>query len=837
MNNIKTDKYLDKIKQELLIQLRNSCKTIAPVWPLENFVAVNPFLGHSNKSFSKTAFELGATGGIQMTMPVSFYMEKIGEGIIDKNDISELLSKSKIYETTEDFINSINLENKTEEVGQVIATVSEIALEITGKDWTRFFISRISFWAASYFDNGQAIWSTSLQNEEPFLAWKREAAIDFTPEIAGLKNFRKLVENLPENHLEAIQVALEKLGIPFEGREIYFNSLLLKLGGWSAHAARLDWESELYGYKDGKLIEFLGILISWELCLFESLNNSKIESHWLLAKERLKYDFLKNSGNIKLSRNLILQEAFELALQRELVNQLNNKGIGQITKTEISAQAIFCIDVRSEVYRRNLEIVDDSIVTMGFAGFFAFPIKYIPVAHEEGEAQCPVLLKTGPTIFENLPDQNDYLKAYNSRLFNKQMQKVWKSFRSGAVTCFSFVSPLGLYFLPKLFTDSFGYTRPVPHPNSSGISKKLNSLKGISLNNELSNHETVGILIEQQIQMAKDTLNAMSLSDNFATFVLIVGHGSTTVNNPHATGYDCGACGGHTGEANAKVVAAVLNSVEVRIGLQSENIYIPMDTVFLACLHDTTTDHVAIYNEYDVPDKLEKDLLRLKSSLALAGKASRLERSIRLNEAYKGDIHKNIIQRSKDWSQVRPEWGLAGCTSFIVANRERTKSIDLKGKSFLHSYDWKKDANFAVLELIMTAPMVVTTWINLQYYGSTVDNRKFGSGNKTLHNITAGIGVLEGYSGDLRVGLPYQSIHDGHKYQHEPAKLNVIIEAPIKAMNAILQKHTAVRNLCDNGWMHLMNMNDNGKVTHKYKAGFEWEQLESVAQLGNQIAM
>ena len=218
-------------------------------------------------------------------------------------------------------------------------------------------------------------------------------------------------------------------------------------------------------------------------------------------------------------------------------------------------------------------------------------------------------------------------------------------------------------------------------------------------------------------------------------------------------------------------------------------------------------------------------------------RASRTERSIRLNGAYKGDIHKNIIQRSKDWSQVRPEWGLAGCTSFIVANRERTKSVDLKGKSFLHSYDWKKDANFAVLELIMTAPMVVTTWINLQYYGSTVDNRKFGSGNKTLHNITAGIGVLEGYSGDLRVGLSYQSIHDGHKYQHEPAKLNVIIEAPIKAMNAILEEHESVRNLCDNGWMHLMYMNDNGKVTHKYKAGFNWEQLESVAQMANQIVM
>jgi uncharacterized protein YbcC (UPF0753/DUF2309 family) len=402
-----------------------------------------------------------------------------------------------------------------------------------------------------------------------------------------------------------------------------------------------------------------------------------------------------------------------------------------------------------------------------------------------------------------------------------------KSFKSGAVTCFSFVSPIGLSYLPKLFTDSFGLTRPVPHPDQSGLNKAFSENKTISLEVAEHNGITVGIPLEQRVLMAKNALNAMSLTEKFAQFVLIVGHGSSTVNNPHATGLDCGACGGHTGESNSRVAAAVLNDAQVRKHLNAEGLTIPKNTVFLACLHDTTTDEVSIYNQADVPTESTKDLEALKLSLSKAGHTARTERALRMKTTVNVDAA--IKARSKDWSQTRPEWGLAGCSAFVVAPRERTKNIDFGGQSFLHSYQWQKDSGFGILELIMTAPMVVTSWINLQYYGSSVDNKKFGSGNKTLHNVTAGVGVLEGFSGDLRVGLPMQSVHDGEKYQHEPLKLNVIIEAPIDAMNAILEKHKNVRDLCDNEWITLHAMNENGQVSHKYAGNLKWSEIEVAA--------
>lgn len=810
--------------------MRTACKKIAPLWPLESFVAVNPYLGLTDRKFENVAQELATAGGIQMTLPLDFYLKKIEDGKITNADVFEVLRKRNRKESATEFIDNLKNNPEKAEATSTFANVADIATQVTGKDWNRFVTGRISVWAASYFDKGQASWCVASREQDVFTAWKTEASIDRTPELTGLKNFRKLIKAIPDNPIEATAKALNKLGISEKGIPLYLHKLLLKMGGWSAFTARLDWDTELYGGKDGKLISFLAVLSCWEACLLESLNNKELYEKWEKACEILSLYNIEHQLNRQIDQKLILQEAFDLSAQRNIIEKFEKQQITNKPSAEQpKAQAVFCIDVRSEVFRRNLEMVDPEIQTMGFAGFFAFPVKYVPIGHQNGDAQCPVLLPTGPTIAEQLTDKEEHKRALNARILKRDLKQLMKSFKAGAVTCFSYVSPLGLSYLPKLFTDSFGLTRPVPHPDSFGFSRKTNASKTISLETENVTDENYGISLADQIAMAKNALKTMSLSDNFAKYILIAGHGSSMVNNPHASGYDCGACGGRSGEPNAKVAAAVLNNKAVRAGLQKEDIYIPVNTIFLACLHDTTTDEITIFNENEVPEERKDELLNLKKSLAMAGKSSRLERALRFSDNTSKDIDKAVTARSKDWSQVRPEWGLAGCAAFVVAPRERTKDINFEGKSFLHSYDWKKDEGFKVLELIMTAPMVVTSWINLQYYGSSVDNTNHGSGNKTLHNVTAGVGVLEGYSGDLRVGLPLQAIHDGENFQHEPLRLNVIIEAPIEAMNTIIEKHPMVRDLCDNGWLSLLALDENGKVSYKYSGNLNWERLSRKA--------
>ncbi|MBA1149238.1 DUF2309 family protein, partial [Ectothiorhodospiraceae bacterium WFHF3C12] len=180
-----------------------------------------------------------------------------------------------------------------------------------------------------------------------------------------------------------------------------------------------------------------------------------------------------------------------------------------------------------------------------------------------------------------------------------------------------------------------------------------------------------------------------------------------------------------------------------------------------------------------------------------------------------------VRARSRDWAQTRPEWGLAGNAAFIVAPRARTRGIDLGGRAFLHDYDWRQDTDGGVLELIMTAPMVVTHWINMQYYASTVDNHRYGSGNKVLHNVVGGrIGVFEGNGGDLRLGLARQSVHDGRQWMHTPLRLSVFIEAPRAMIERVIDGHETVANLVNNGWLHLFRMGEDGVEAY---AGGTWQ--------------
>lgn len=801
--------------------LKKGTRAIAPLWSLENFVAVNPYLGMSDMDFDQAMDFMNKSAGAEATLPIKFYLEALEKGRVTREDVEEALKDNDhgVTEDADEFLQQLYSDHEPLQSFQV-STLVDVASEINGKKWRRFMVDRISLWASAYFDDKQALWKTTDKSDSIFSSWKKESAIDFSSEAMGLKGFREFVKALPDDHLMAASQALKVLDLPESTVEFYLSSLLMKMNGWAGFAARIDWDARLKGEESNALEEFLTILLVWEMSLKVLLPYDNLKVQWRHAKSETLGIVATEKFNEPLARKLILQKAFDKANQRKIISAINEVESAETNKQAPEVQAVFCIDVRSEVIRRNLEAAHRDIETLGFAGFFGFPIKHRSLAHEDGTDQCPVLLTTSHTIIEKISDAEVTARTIDGLKLRAHFKKAWKSFKSGAISCFGFVSPLGLFFLPKLVSDSLGITRPVANPSQAGLSRGQALKKEVEL--EYDANEATGIALEERINMAASALKGMSLTDNFASMILVVGHGASTTNNPHATGLDCGACGGHSGEANAKVAAAILNDPSVREGLAKKGIEIPKSTTFLAGLHDTTTDDITLFNSEKLPVRHSERINELTRAIGVAGAASRNERAVRMNVTGK-DVNKQVIHRSKDWSQVRPEWGLAGCSSFIVAPRERTKNLNLGGKAFMHNYAWEKDTDFGVLELIMTAPMVVTSWINLQYYASTVDNKKFGSGNKTLHNIVGGMGVLEGFAGDLRVGLPMQSVHDGNEYQHEPQRLNVIIEAPVDKMSKILEKHDSIRQLCDNQWIYLFAMNKEGKVAYKYIGDLEWE--------------
>jgi uncharacterized protein YbcC (UPF0753/DUF2309 family) len=251
---------------------------------------------------------------------------------------------------------------------------------------------------------------------------------------------------------------------------------------------------------------------------------------------------------------------------------------------------------------------------------------------------------------------------------------------------------------------------------------------------------------------------------------------------------------------------------------------LPADTVFVAGLHNTTTDDLLLFDLEQIPESHREDLARLRDALGRAGAAARRERAPALDLAGCPDdqVDAAIRARAADIAQVRPEWGLANNAAFVAAPRHRTRGLKLDGRVFLHDYDAFVDQDDKVLTLILCAPVVVASWINLQYYASRIDPLRYGAGNKVLHNVVGGLGVLEGNSGDLKVGLPLQSIHDGKRFIHEPRRLAVYIEADPARIGQVLERNSSVRQLFDHEWLHLFSLQ--GCNCYRYRNG-QWRRV------------
>lgn len=793
-----------------------ACHTIAPAWPLDRSIAVNPHWQRIGMPVRQVAARMAVLGGIQVFPPRAYVRQAWDEGRIQPIDLEDALAQlhraNGCTLTPRQCEDALYARPLVQQLPLLIDVLDNDPQRHTRLSWREAITHQVSQTCAAYFDEHQADWHPDRE-QGLYHFWRDTLSHDHgIGMLMGLPGIGKAIAALPACAGDAEQWVMQRLGLPPEVWADYLESVLLTVNGWASWCAYLGWQAKLKGQTDPYLRELLAIRLAWGAILLECKDDvatrhafAALQSGWRNAAQVIE----------QAQKDLQLDEAWQLAMelgyQRKLATDLT--ATASSPKANIQVQAAFCIDVRSEPLRRALEQASPHIQTLGVAGFFGLPVDYTPMASQASRPQLPGLLapalhvtdriiEPGETQGNNLQQQ---AAAEANRRNRLTMLQQWRAATRWPAAAFSYVEAAGLGYLGKLGQ----WVKPSPN------ARENDDLLGVPVRYKpLCRPFLTGLNLQSKTDLAAQVLSAMGLRSQIAPLVLLVGHGSQTANNAHAAALDCGACCGQTGEVNARTLANLLNDPQVRLGLQTRGYNLPATSWFVACLHNTTTDEIEGFDLDLLPHEAWDRWTAIQGTLQKATDQTRRERApgLGLNANDDGDtLLERYKRRANDGAQTRPEWGLAGNAAFLIAPRHRSTEAMLGGRSFLHDYDATQDPEGNLLEQLMTAPMLVTHWINWQYHASCCDPVRLGSGNKLLHNVVGGnLGVFEGNGGDLRIGLAEQSLHNGKRWMHEPLRLTVVIDAPAERIEAVIYKHVVVQQLVNNGWLHLWRFGQTG---------------------------
>ena len=774
-------------------------------------------------------------------------------------------------------------------------TIGDWLDKVTGSTLVDSINNHLIKWIAAFVDEGMAGWSMPSREKGFYAAWRELAQEDHSPGLLGIPHIRQKINELSEEPEETLFKHLQWMAIPKARWREYLSRHLAQLPGWTG---LIRWRGENPGYPAQQHypidpIQYLAVRLFYESEMVGALcqrewdiqgTRSALVDYW--GKHREEYERLESTHSHSTDFNThgmshqawrlfhlaqfleltafdlqelpqaeistllewldlfpkdahgpVWLEAYEDDYREQLLKKIfRHQGAPPVGDERPRAQGIFCIDVRSESFRRHLE-AQGPYETFGYAGFFGVPMSHVAFDSHDHMALCPILLTPKAEVVE-VPriGQDDRMRDYLSGTrWHQLSHHLFHDLKQNPITSFILIDVLGMFFSiglvgKTLFRTSFGTLKTWLHnwlgkTVATHIPVDRSMGKGETEKN--SGQLIQGFTNQEQAAFVEGGLRVIGLTENFGRFVMVCGHGSQSDNNPYFAALDCGACGGSHGDPNARVFAAMGNNPEVRRILKDHGLVIPEDTWFLPAKHNTTTDRITLYDVVDIPPSYGEDLELLIKDLEQAGAHQALERCHRIPDApTEVSPHKafeHVKSRSMDWANSRPEWGLSGNAAFLIGRRGLTKGLHLEGRVFLHSYDPDSDPEGDLLEKIMTAPLIVGELISLTYYFSAVDPWAYGSGSKVIHNIVSGIGVMLGSQSDLQKGLPLQSVNDGARHYHEPMRLLAIIEAPQDRIGAIIQKHALLQHIFHNQWMNLMALDPDVKKFSRYLVDSTWE--------------
>jgi uncharacterized protein len=750
----------------------------------------------------------------------------------------------------------------------------DLLLQASGEDVDLLVNDLLIHFCAAFLDQGLAVWQLPRRDEgfyRAFCALYGQDGGPPQPWLRGLVEELRRLETEQVGPLESIRTSLEDLGVSEDERESFITATLLSLRGWAGMIWFLEDREDraLYPVPPGSLVEFLAIRL-----VLDRLAVAYTSRHVLGFTGPLKSlrdDLRRRIGprhqpSVEQRAFLVFQLAqvlgwtpeelyrltgaewstlleeiesfsaiqrrrvFHLAYERRFFTQtldavaLHNRDPRK-PPPRPPFQAMFCIDEREESIRRHLEELAPDAVTFGIAGFYFVDMYYRGSADAHFVPLCPGIMRPQHWVVERVVDsleESDQRRARTRRALGKASHQFHVGSRafalatvmSVAVGVLASVPLVARTFFPRLtarIRKMFG--RFVQSPPST----RLQLERAVEVAGP--DNGQIGYTHEEMTDIAQRVLVDTGLTSGFSRIVLTFGHGSTSMNNPHESAHDCGACGGARGGPNGRAIASILNEPRVRDGLRKRGLIVPAETVFVGGMHNTSSEAVTFY---DLDCLSESHREEFEAARALVEEACNRDAHERCRRFVSAPLtlsfaaaRQHAEGRAEDLAQVRPEWGHATNALCIVGRRERTRGLFLDRRAFLNSYDpTQDDAEASILTRILLAALPVCAGISLEYYFSYVDNTGWGCGTKLPQNIASLLGVMDGAASDLRTGLPWQMVEI-----HEPVRILFILETTPAAIIRIMDRNQGIGRLIRNRWVELAVLDPDSPAIRVYRDG------------------
>lgn len=793
---VKTDSIFNE--HDILHDLKHYLPAQAP---LKDFIHHNTLHAFQYLKFDKAIYSASAIFGYRVSLSLAEYRALHAEGKINDNVLQTILNQRKGAEAGlwRQKLLTGHYHKEPPRIGALRSNWKrEYQIDIDSMVHPLLF--RI---LCSYLDQGISMWSFPVWNKGLIASIREMERMSFSSFFRSPRARKFLLGG---------QADMKFLLRLLVGEESLYKQYLFDQQfahpGWSGMVSAVeDQPQTLLDHKKISLHDLITLELLMEIDALDSLFGES----WLPLSHSIKSQPIALFAEVPVTEldevTTLWQAAFEWSHYDEVLKGLQSAKSEQSKIAKPSFQALFCIDDRECSFRRYLEKIDTNCETFGTPGFFGVEFFFQPDHGKFYTKLCPAPV-TPKFLIKEVGVRRKHEKDAH---FTKQTHSLFRGWL--------IAQTLGFWSAFKLFINIF---KPSTSPAMASSFRHMEKESRLTIENKNLQHREndlqIGFTVEEMVQRVEGLLRSIGLVKNFAPLVYVVGHGSSSVNNPHYAAYDCGACSGRAGSVNSRVICHMANHPQVREALRHAGIEIPDTTQFVGGLHDTTRDEIVFFDEQSLTPN-NKINHRLSEEVFLQALDHNAKERSRRFESINTDlspteIHEKIRVRSVSLFEPRPELNHATNSLCVVGRRSLTKHLFLDRRSFLNSFDYTVDPEGKYLFNILKAAAPVCGGINLEYFFSRVDNQKLGAGTKLPHNVMGLFGVANGIDGDLRPGLPSQMIE-----VHDPVRLMIIVEHFPEVVLQTIQKAAETYEWFINEWVHLVAIHPLSRELYYFKEG------------------